>query len=134
MSKHQVDEILKELLQICQQYKAEVPSHRRAWPMAVKSRVFELRKLGLRDPQIASRAGLCYQTLRTWKTEAPSRFLPVTVTTPTVTVEVEPLKNQTNKMPIAQSSAPTMTIITPTGYRIEGLNHQSLIEVLGSLK
>jgi hypothetical protein len=145
MSKSRIQEIFSELTQICEQYKAEVPSHRRAWPMAVKSRVFELRSFGLRDPAIAMKTGLCYQTLRTWKESttaiAPS-FFPVEIKpqqlsrTPTVTVRDETpiLKTKSTPQPIRRGRrpSPTMTVITPEGFKIEGIDRSTLLQLLGS--
>ena len=125
------DEIFNELSQILEQYKAEVPSDRRAWPESVKMRVFELRSLGMSFVKIAERTGIAVQTLYTWK--RPESFLPVaivdtpmTAATPTVSVR-EVVKRR-------RSKAPTVTVTTPSGYRIEGLDAKSAAEFLARIE
>lgn len=128
---NRIEELFSELKQICDQYKAEVPSKRRAWPMSVKTRVFELRKCGLTDPQIAKRTGLCYQTMYTWKPLKEENFLPVDIIprppkSLTVTVsgsQKPPVKYKTKNT--------TMTVITPDGFKIEGMDQVTLFRLLG---
>src|SRR5271154_5882911 len=89
------EEIFNELAQICEQYKAEVPSNRGAWPESVKSRVFELKSMGLSFIKIAERTGIATQTIYAWK--RPPSFLPVKVVEkplPTVTVRNEPKRGR----------------------------------------
>jgi hypothetical protein len=115
------EEIFNELVQVCTQYKAEVPSKRRAWPESVKVRVFELRSLGVKWGEIGRRTGLCPQTMMTWK--PAGAFLPIKVVeraeATTMTVRV-PRKYQKRQVP-------TVTVVTPSGYRLEGLDQSSAL-------
>ena len=124
----EAEEIFNELAQICAQYKTEVPSNRRAWPESVKSRVFRLKAMGISFVKIAERTGIAYQTITTW--ERPAAFLPVRVVEPpqlpTVTVSKE-------RRGLKKSKLPTVTVITPTGYRIEGLDSQSAVDFIARL-
>lgn len=124
----QAEDIFNELAQICAQYKAEVPSNRRAWPESVKSRVFKLKSMGISFVKIAERTGIAYQTITAW--ERPKSFLPVRVVgaeLPTVTVSKEPRRGRRAKFT-------TVTVITPNGYRIEGLDSKSAIEFIAKLE
>lgn len=64
--------LLEEVRQLLQQYRAEVPGRRRAWPESIKSRAFELRSLGKNFTQIAEETGLPYFTLLKWHKEKKS--------------------------------------------------------------
>jgi hypothetical protein len=122
------EQIFNELSQICAQYKTEVPSSRRAWPESVKSRVFALKSMGISFVKIAEKTGIAYQTITAWG--RPSSFFPVKVVDaplPTVTVSKSPRGRRRSKFT-------TVTVITPTGYRIEGLDSKSAIEFIAKLE
>jgi hypothetical protein len=121
---NRAEEIFSELIQICEQYKAEVPSNRGPWPESLKSRVFELKSLGLSFVKIAERTGIPYGTITSWK--RPESFLPVAIVnepSPTVTVRKPRKRSQ-------RSELRTVTVITPSGYRIEGLDAQAITEFI----
>ncbi len=123
------EEIFSELAQICEQYKAEVPSDRRAWPESVKSRIFELKSLGINYGKIAERSGIAIQTIYSWKKPSAAAFLPVTVKEsipPTVTVGKRPKIRREKK-------SLTVTVVTPMGYRIEGLDAKSAADFVARL-
>jgi hypothetical protein len=123
-----VDTIFVELSQICDQYKAEVPSNRGPWPESVKARVFELKTMGLSFVKIAERTGIPYGSITSWK--RPGSFLPVKVVkdkSPTVTVG----------RPRKKASKPelrTVIVTTPSGYRIEGLDANSAAELIARVE
>ena len=121
------EEILLELSQLCEQYKAEVPSNRRAWPESIKSRVFELKSLGLSFVKIAERTGIASQTIYTWR--RPERFLPVKVVNPPI-----PTITVGNEIRKSRQKLTTVTVITPRGFRIEGLDAKSAMAIIERLE
>jgi hypothetical protein len=129
--------ILNELKQICEQYKSEVPSRRRAWPQSIKKRILELRRLGVGASSIAEATLIPIQTIYSWQNgkSDDGTFLPVPVVkrkkaikSPTVTVRRK--RRPLEKPPANNQSPPTVTVVTPSGYRLEGLTYQMLRELL----
>lgn len=137
--------LIEELTQICEQYKSEVPSRRRAWPQSIKKRIFELRRLGIGAGAIAEATQIPLQTIYSWSNRKPDggTFLPVPVvvdkrrtkstpSTPTVTVR------QTSRRAAPPSDAdqnfPTVTVVTPSGYRLEGLTYEMMRELIAGLE
>ncbi len=120
-----ISTILEEISQLCLQYKAEVPGRRRAWPRSIKDRVLALRRLGVSYVKIAQGSGLSAATLYSWKLEQKgASFMPVKVTaksTPTVTVGASAERERVS---------PTVTVITPSGFRIEGLCALDITELV----
>lgn len=130
-----VTTLFDELTQICNQYKAEVPGRRRAWPQSIKKRISELRQLGVGASEIAACTSIPIQTIYSWSNNAKSSsFLPVKVTaikakskTPTVTVRKRSIMKK------AQSKSdqiPTVTVVTPSGIRVEGLTAEVVMNWL----
>ena len=121
------EELFNELIQIYRQYKQEVPGHRQAWPQSIKDRIFELQRIGTAIGEISIRTGISSQTIYGWNYEAKKRqkgFLPVKVVDKPTTVtvrEVAPVKGKKPK------GIPTVTVITPTGYVVEGLQPEDLV-------
>lgn len=129
--------LIDELTQISEQYKSEVPSRRRAWPQSIKKRIFELRRLGVGASRIAAATKIPIQTIYSWHSRKldVGTFLPVPVVerkseskTPTVTVRKKriPTKVQSG----AHQNFPTVTVVTPSGYRLEGLTFQMMRELI----
>jgi hypothetical protein len=90
--------------------------------------VFELKAMGLSFIKISKRTGIPYGSITTWK--RPSSFLPVTVVeekSPTVTVG-RPRKKK------PKSELTTVTVVTPSGYRIEGLDLKSVAEFIAGVE
>ena len=117
------EELFNELTQICDQYKAEVPSNRGPWPESVKARVFELKAMGLSFVKIARRAGIPYGSITSWN--RPASFLPVAIVDKSPTVTVSKPRRKKLKPEFA-----TVTVTTPSGYRIEGLNAEAVAEFI----
>ena len=121
--------LFSELEQICEQYKEQVPGKRRAWPKAVRERVEELEHLGINGYEISRRIPVPYMTIVSWRSKTKkekSGFLPVAVvdkkqrpTTVTVKrlghIESDSIAGLSNSVPT------TVTVVTPEGFRIEGL-------------
>lgn len=120
----QVSEIFQQLNQICDQYKREIPGRRRAWPKSIKDRIFALQRAGVNAHQIAKQVPVPYMTIVSWNTSEKRRgsFLPVRVVRShkptTVTVVGRGRPRKTN-LPVV--AVPTVTVVTPSGIRVEGL-------------
>ena len=110
-----------EVLEIAAQYSREVPSGRRAWPESIRSRVFALRRAGVRSAEISRRTGLPYYTVLQWKDEGP-RFVELPVRT-------TPEKVSTVTVPASKE----FTILLPCGAVIRGLDLNSVAALLPAL-
>lgn len=66
----QTNEIFQQLIQICDQYKNEVPGGRRAWPKSGKERVFALQRAGVNAKQIAERIPVPYMTIASFNSQS----------------------------------------------------------------
>ena len=77
-----VGDLFKEIRQIHEQYKREVPKQRRPWPTSIQSRIMELWKLGISTHQISEETGLPAQTMYSWRqrvNKTQPGFLPVPI-------------------------------------------------------
>lgn len=116
-----VQELYAEIRQIYQQYLKEVPKKRRPWPESIKTRILELWKLGVSSHQIAQETELPTQIMYSWRQRLKkddSGFLPVPIVKKrhrrsNFDIQLSQLESETK--------SPTVTIITPDGFRIEGI-------------
>lgn len=134
--------LIDEIQQIVSQYKAEVPGNRHAWPKSVKDRVLMLFSLGLKPKAITAQTGLSYHTVIYWSSKykqgsksfkqvavvpgkspnlpAPSRRRgprPIA----TVTVKSRSRGSRESKSVGLKGKNLTVTVTTPTGFKVEGL-------------
>jgi len=116
-----VEQIVSEITEIMDQYRREVPSGRRAWPESIKSRVLSLRRAGVRCAEISRRTGLPYYTVLEWR-RGQSGFVELPVV-------VEAKKVSTVTVP----TLGTITVVLPSGVRIEGMCVEVLKAILPSL-
>jgi hypothetical protein len=110
-------ELIEEIRQIREQYQAEVGSKRKPWPKSIRERIFELRDLDARMPELAKKINIPYQTITSWqrKTNA-GHFHALTVSSaPTVTVSGANAPAKTEQPPLEL----TVTVKTPDGLTIE---------------
>lgn len=107
------EEIIAELNELCVQYKAEVPGRSQAWPKSIKERVSELHAMGLGDTEISRRVPISAQTIYSWRQGLK--------------------KSREGFLPVKIVEASTVTVITPQGYRIEGLDSRSAVEFISRL-
>jgi hypothetical protein len=121
-------QILEEIRQITEQFRVEVPGRRKTWPKAVKQRVMDLKNLGLSLKAISDQTGIPYFTVLTWSSHH-GRFKQLSTVTVPISVPVQ-AKNKTD---ILSDNAATVTVTTPQGYRIEGINLDQLVVLLGML-
>lgn len=123
-------ELLRELVEICAQYKQEVPGRRRAWPESVKKRVLALRGLGVNSHQIAKSLPIPYMTLVSWHRER-SGFLPVKVVSakPPTTVTVGSRRRERGR----PRATTTVTVVLTCGIRVEGLDARAAADFVKGL-
>jgi len=148
------DEIYKELLQLIDQYRAEVPSRRGQWPESIKTRVVVLRgrRQGLKE--IAQRTRLPYYTILNWMPAElrrrgrkaaltpgvdafVGRFLPLGLeghsSVETGAPPATPLPATLAVTSPGYSPTATVTVTLPSGIRIEGATPEFLLAWLGAL-
>lgn len=125
-------EIVAELQNLCAQYKAEVPGRSQAWPKSIKERVAELSARGLGDSEVARLVPIPMQTIYSWRHSKKTKslepaFLPVKINkVSTVTVKKKP---KAQKMKI-----PTVTVTTPGGFKVEGLEASEVLDFFEKLE
>ena len=130
-------QILNELVELCGQYKVEIPGRRRAWPKSIKERIFNLQALGVKPSEITKRTGISKQTIYVWNSQQKKKgenFLPVKIVSESPTVTVRENPNECHEGAIVRDARPTVTVITPSGFRIEGLNKHDLILFLNEFR
>lgn len=130
----QIPILFDELSQLVEQYKIEVPSGRRAWPVSVKERVKGLLSAGSTYQEISNRSGISIATIYSWRFRAGgSEFLPVKIVAP----KSKPIPTVTVRKsdPIKPSPAiPTVTVVMPSGLRIEGLPSNDAVALISQLE
>ena len=143
-------DLFDQLSQLCRQYKVEVPGQRQAWPESVKVLIRKLIASGTPAPEIARVSGISYFTINKWSRDArksaapPSSFVearvvgasPRSLLAPprrrgrpkriaTVTVAEPKIKIASTLAgvndEIAACVAVTVTVTTPSGFKLEGL-------------
>lgn len=151
--KTEIAQLFDELRQICAQYAAEVPGKRRPWPESIKTRVLRLRFLGFSNHRIAQETGIPIMTLYSWKmpSDEKARALPAPGPGDSRTGEFTPIRVvrrrtglpargrpgpiATDVMTVKTSNRqncqkpPTVTVVHPSGLRLEGLTVEQAIEV-----
>lgn len=131
--KESVASLCSEIRQIHEQYKKEVPKKRRPWPTSIQSRILELWKLGMSSNQISEMTGLPAQTLYSWRQRINKKepgFLPVPI--------VKKRHRRSNfDIQLSQleeiSKSPTVTVVTTTGLRIEGVPVNQAVHIARGL-
>lgn len=131
------ESLISEVIQIREQWAAEVGRGRRMWPRAIRERALKLFDGGLRLRQIAERTGVPYETICSWKylrdqkskafhelpvSESPR--VPAIANAGAVTLTANEIKP--NERPIA--------IRTPDGYVIRVWTESSAALVILSLR
>lgn len=129
-----VQELYAEIRQIYQQYLKEVPKKRRPWPESTKTRILELWKLGVSSHQIAQETGLPTQTMYSWRQRLKkddSGFLPVPIVKKrhrrsNFDIQLSQLESETK--------SPTVTVVTPDGFRIEGITASDAARIIREIR
>jgi hypothetical protein len=129
--KKSANDLVSEIKQIHEQYLLEVRTGgHKVWPRSIKDRIFELVE-AVGSTKVASEmCGISSQTIYQWRSELKkSHFKSLTV------VNSKP-KSQTVTVPKVKSvfsskeKIPTVTITTPLGFTIKGLNLNEALELL----
>lgn len=157
--KTEIPQLLDELRQICAQYAKEVPKKRRPWPESVRTRVLRLRFLGVSNHRVAQETGIPVMTLYCWKMPVQERarslpapepgaadgdFLPVRVvhrSTGLLRLDDAPARRRRRAKSSApttvtvkkQASDPALTVVLPSGVRLEGLSLEQAIKATREL-
>jgi hypothetical protein len=114
--------LLREITEITEQYKEEVPSGRRAWPKAIRGRVAELRTLGIGPKKIAAVTGLPYSTVFMWGRSA-GKFS-----------ELKALAARVPQSLTVKSANLTAIVVSVKGVRIEGLSFEQTIALMEKIR
>lgn len=117
-----VEALLREIAEITNQYKEEVPSGRRAWPKAIIGRVAELRAQGISAKKIAEATGLPYSTIFMWGRRR-GNFK-----------EVKALAAPESQALTVRRPDSTMIVITAKNLRIEGLTFDQALNLIRRLR
>ncbi|MFN8790182.1 MAG: hypothetical protein ACK52I_06550 [Pseudomonadota bacterium] len=127
----QAAQIIAEVNQMREQYLAEVgEDRRRAWPKSIRERIMALDQLKLNRKEISRLTGVPYETIMQWRyyqNKVDRGFHQVAVREP---------KNATETVtspPNPKAINVTVTVTTPSGYRVEGVA-EDVIRVLNGLK
>ena len=127
--------LINEISQLRQQYFDEVGAGRRIWPRSIKERVEQLETLGIKYKVISQRTGVGYDTLLQWRYKRNQRlkrtFHEVSISKDLVKVGTVTVPVSKKKEEILKTG--TVTVTTPSGYRIEGENVRVIIEILRGL-
>jgi len=130
--KSDCERLYAEISEIAAQYQREVPSGRRAWPESIRSRVFTLRRSGVRCAEISRRTGLPYYTVLQWKDDGP-KFVEIPV-------RVDPAKSGTLTVPtrvevgsVTVPGSRFLSISLPGGAVIHGLDIEAVTQLLPAL-
>jgi hypothetical protein len=114
------EQLYREIRDLFEQYKLEVPKKRRPWPVSIQTRVMALWKMGVSSHTIAEETSLPAQTLYSWrqriKKEQPG-FLPATV--------VQKRRRRSDSLAVQlsqlESRPTTVTVVVGNGIRLEGV-------------
>lgn len=123
-----IENTIQEIIQIQEQYRAEVGSRRKPWPESIRSRVNRLRGMGLRFREISERTGIPYGSLMNWRHGKRKEFHALAVReakVPTVTVD--------HAKPVGDGVA-TVTVATPDGYRLKVANVAMAVSLVTELR
>jgi hypothetical protein len=138
MSDH-TTELIDEIAQLTTQYRQEVPGERKTWPESIRSRVIELRRLGLPNAEIAKRTGISYYTVWSWREKKGPEFKPVSIVAVRKAATVTVPRRRPKKIATRYRKAPTpdrkpalstVTVAISSGVRIEGVSPALLKELL----
>jgi len=126
------ERLYTEIVDIAAHYQKEVPSGRRAWPESIRSRVFALRKSGVRCAEISRRTGLPYYTVLQWK-DPSAKFIELSV-------RAAPERSGTVAVPdlpklhtVTVPGGNNLSVLLPTGVLIQGLSVEALTRLLPAL-
>ena len=133
------EQIISEIIQIKNQYEAQVTGEHKQWPLAIKERINAVAKSGLKLKVIAEKTGISYHTISSWihgsYPKPAFREIAIVETkkllppkkSAAVTVKKKPSSVTVTKKTV------TVTVLMPSGCRIEGLPIDELAEFFKKL-
>ena len=131
-----VGELFKEIRQINEQYKLEVPKLRRPWPTSIQARILELWKLGVSTHQIAEETGLPAQTMYSWR-QRVKRTQPNFVSIPIIKKRRRRSKLQLSQLKTVTTTQntefTTVTVVVGERVRLEGVSIEHAIRIAREL-
>lgn len=124
------EQIIEEINSLKEQYVAEVgPGGRRAWPISIKTRVFELLRRGHKIRHIANETKISYESIGNWiQYEKKKRGFHAIAVLPEK--RSQELATVTVAKNLPKQSVVTVTVTTPDGYLIEGLPAHMVADIL----
>ena len=143
----------EEIRSILRQYQAEVGHRRKPWPNALKTRILELSRLGVRQRRLVEITGISYQTILNWRKDAglfvekkaqPEKFhrLPVRVEKPRakkggpLTVIPPTVSGMTVRgKTVGDTSVGNLIVMTtPEGFRLEFSSLDQAVEFMQKMR
>jgi len=91
----------------------------------------EVRKSGTNAEKAAKKVGLHYNTILKWENQVGKPK--VTSATPKKTTTMQRVQKKRGRKPVAAKTG-DIVLVTPDGFRIEGISSQELVRVLRELK
>lgn len=136
----QAENLMSEIRELHRQYVVEVGTGRRVWPKAIKDRVQQLDEIGISAKSISKQTGVGYDTILQWrfKRKKKNQFhqLSVSATTSKEIAKVDTVTVTKDEItsPDKILKSGTLTVTTPSGYRIESSCVESVVRLLETLK
>ena len=145
----QAFELLREVRELFEQFRVEVPRKRSPWPESIKKRILVLWSLGVSSHQIGTEAGIPVMTLYSWrqrvnKANATGGFSEVPMvrgkrrTTFQRQMDEERRSSelqlsQLKSSPMTEVKPMTVVVIAPSGLRIEGVPIDAAVRIAREL-
>ncbi len=136
------EQILDQIRQIKEQYESQVTGKHKQWPRAIKDRVVALTGSGMKIQVLSDRTGISRHTVASWTAKlARRKFQEITVSQrprgrPPKALNLKH-RNRTDTKKIVTVASHrrngSVTMVTPTGYKVEGLTVADLLEFFKKL-
>lgn len=118
------DELIEQILQIKSQYESQVSGKHKQWPRVIKDRIVSLFHSGMKIHAIAERTGISPHTVASWTAKMNRKsFREIKVSVAAKAVA-----------PTPQKFNGTVTIVSPSGYRIEGIDSADVAALLQKIE
>ena len=132
------EEVLVQICQIKEKYESQVTGPHKRWPRAIKERVAELYRSGMKVRTISERSGISYHTVSSWTARiSVSKFKQLTVQANSKRLPAP----QTLRRPVGRPKTivhngrnGSVTMKTPDGIIVEGLNLEDVAVLLLRLR
>jgi hypothetical protein len=134
----ETEELIEQIRQIKVQYEVQVSGQHKQWPKAIKDRVIALSRSGLSIKAISASTEISQHTVASWTARVGrKKFQELAISKQVKALPVlQKQKNRngsvTKRSVSAMDRNRTVTITTPSGYKIEELSLQDLMGLLRS--